>query len=172
LARFGAGLTSVIPPRRGRAQAARIVEMLQAVRPGGASDFTHSLREYANLPDRRGLAIVITDGFSPSGCDESLAYLVWRGFEVVLVHVLAEEELSPDFGGVVEVVDVEDDRCSPVIVDNATVAVYRHRVEEFTRRLDAFCAARGILYLKAVSSTPFHEVVAQGLRAGLWERRA
>jgi uncharacterized protein (DUF58 family) len=170
LATFGGALTHVIEPQRGRAHAGRILRTLAGVTSAGASDFTRSLQQYANLPDRRGMAIVITDAFSPAGVEQGLAYLAYRGFEVALLHVLADEELAPDVDDVVELSDVEE-AGGPLVADVATVAAYRRELQAFTDRLEQFCAARRMLYLRSTSSATFDGFVAHALGGGLWEPR-
>jgi len=170
LAVFAGDLRQVIAPGRGRVHAGRIVRALGALEAGGASDFNRSLRQYANLPNHRGLAIVITDAFAPAGIEEGLAYLVYRGFEVMLLHVLADEELAPVLHEPVELVDVESGG-APIAADAATVAAYRKELDAFIRGLEGFCAPRRILYLRASSSSTFDEFAAQAMRGGIWEPR-
>lgn len=170
LATFADGLRQVIEPRRGRAQAGRILQALSGVRGEGPSNFTRSLQQYANLPNRRGLAIVITDAFAAEGVEAGLAYLAYRGFEVTLLHVVADEELKPQLDDVCELVDLEAGGM-PLTADGSAVAAYRRALEAFTAQLEAFCVARQILYLRAPSSTPFEAFVAQGLRGGMWQPR-
>lgn len=171
LASFASRLTHVVPPQRGRGQAARILQLLGGLRAEGGSDPSRALLQYGNLPQRRGLAIVITDGFAPDGCEKGLAYLAYRGFEVTLVHVLADEERAPAIADVVELVDIEGEGGAPLTIDASALGAYQRQLEAFTSQLERFCLARGIVYIPAVSSMPFDVLVEQGLRAGMWQPR-
>ncbi len=170
LAAFTSGLDLVIEPRRGRAQAGRILDALGGLRAGGASDFMRSLQQYGGAPNRRGLAIVISDAFAPDGVREGLAYLAYRGFEVTLLHVLSDDELEPDLDDVVELTDIEG-RGAPLTADPFAAVAYRQALATYLGDLERFCASQRIVYLRAASSMAFDAVVAHGLRAGMWQPR-
>jgi uncharacterized protein (DUF58 family) len=170
LATFASALDRVIEPRRGRAQAGRILDALAAARAEGASDFARALRQYASVPGRRGLAIVVSDAFAPAGVRDGLAYLAWRGFDVTLLHVVSDEELTPDLDDAVELRDVEGGAAS-LTVDGAALETYRRALAEYLQGLERFCASQRILYIRASSAMAFDDVVAHGLRAGMWMPR-
>ena len=170
LATFGPGLGRVIEPRRGRAQAGRILDALAGTVAGGGSDVARSLQQYASVPGRRGLAIVISDAFPPDGMQEGLAYLAWRGFEVTLLHVVSDEELTPELDDPVELHDVEGGGTA-LTVDGAALGAYQRALGAYLAELERFCAAHRILYLRASSSMQFDTVIAHGLRAGMWQPR-
>lgn len=164
-------LRHVLPPRRGRAQVARVLEHLAAASADGQSELTRGLTTYADMARSRGLAVVITDGFTPDGAREGLAYLGHKGFQVALIHVVADEELSPRLADAMELRDTEDPDEPPVAVNAAVIHAYRARVAAFVGDLEAFCLVRGFPYLPARSSMEFDAFVAAGIRCGLWHRQ-
>jgi uncharacterized protein (DUF58 family) len=74
------------------------------IAPGGATAMADALR---NLAGRPGLALLLTDGYDPVGLSAGLAALAGRGHEIVLLHLLTPDELSPTLRGDLRMVDVE-----------------------------------------------------------------
>ncbi len=176
---FGAGLASgaasTLAPRRGRAQLFHLLEYMSALKPAGPTDVARSLEEYARRSRAPGLAIVISDlldeSRSPSGAllegyKRGLQALRFHDFEVVLVHVLDREEISPGEEGALRLTDLETGQVLPLYVDRALLAAYRARVSGFFSEVESFCLRNQVEYLRAATIVPFEDVVLRYLRQG------
>ena len=168
LATFSNKLHTVMPAGRGRPHLFQIFKTLENVQPEGKSDLNRSLREYGDYSRTPGLAVVLSDCFDPGGCEEGLRYLSHKRFGVVLVHVFADEEVSPAFDTPVELLDLEDAAAPTIQGDPESVERYKIRFQQFRRSLEGFCRANGMNYVPALSSLEFEDWVFDFLRKGVW----
>lgn len=151
-------------PHRNRAQVYRLLAWLDALPAGGETDLARSLRQYAQLPARPGLCMVLTDGFSPTGVEDGLSALRGRGHDVALLHLLAPEELDPPLGGDLRLVDVETGEVEDVSVDGGMRSIYRRRLADWQAGLAVFCSRRDIRYLPISTDEPFDKLILTHLR--------
>ena len=165
---FAAGLGGALAPRRGRAQLFHLLEYMSRIRTEGGTDISRSLEDYALRSRNPGLAIVITDLMDESfqGYRRGLNALLFRDFEVVLVHVLDREEIAPREEGTLRLTDMETGRELAVAVDKPMLATYRRRVTEFFGGVEEFCLKNRVEYLRTATIVPFEEVVLKYLRQG------
>jgi len=157
-------LHSPFGPVRGRGHAVRLFEWLGGVEAGGVTDLNAGLRAYAVAGGRPGLAVLISDLFSPAGYLEGVTALAARGHEVAVVHVLAPDEVEPPLGGDLRLLDVETGEPQEVTVDGGMRALYRRRLAAWRDEIRAACRARGVRYVPVETDTPFERVVMYELR--------
>jgi uncharacterized protein (DUF58 family) len=104
-ATFDAGIRANVPSRTGRAHLTSVAELLEAPRGRGgrpvvATAFLPVLRELADSLPRRGLVIVVSDLLGDrEGLAPGLRRLRARGHDVVLLHVMHDDELDFPFDG-------------------------------------------------------------------------
>jgi len=151
-------------PVRGRGQALRLFNWLEGLVAGGATDLNGFLRAYAVAGGRPGLAVLISDLFSPGGYAEGLTALAARGHEVVVVHVLAPDEVDPPLGGDLRLVDVETGETQEVTLDATVQGLYRRRLAAWREEITAACRARDVRYVPVETDVPFERVVLYELR--------
>jgi uncharacterized protein (DUF58 family) len=165
---FAAGLGGALAPRRGRAQLFHLLDYLSSVATGGETDVSRSLEDYALRSRAPGLAIVVSDLLDPSlqGYRRGLRALLYRRFEVVLVHVLDPEEISPREEGALRLTDMESGQTLAVAVDRPLLAAYRGRMAAYFSEVEEFCLTHGVEYLRTSTVVPFEEVVLKYLRQG------
>jgi len=110
------------------------------------------------------LAVLISDLFSPGGYVEGLGALAARGHEVVVVHVLAPDEVDPPLGGDLRLLDVETGEAQEVTIDGGVRALYRRRLAAWRNEIRATCRARDVHYVPVETDTPVDRVVLYELR--------
>lgn len=124
-----AGRRLTIPPRPQANHFLSIVEMLQNSSAEGATSLVELLQELAGRLKRRSLVVVFSDCF----CDvpklkHALHQLRLRGHDVLVLQVLAPEEISFDFRMPALFEDLES---RGVRLDIHPGAVRRHYVQRF-----------------------------------------
>jgi hypothetical protein len=112
--------------------------------------------------------VVLSDCFSPEGYQNAFRCLAYGGFEVVVIRILAEEELRPEWEDGIELKDLEHADMRGLIVGNTAVSRYRQSMHEYSRELAAFCSKEGIPLVEVVSSISFEELTIRLMRAGIW----
>jgi uncharacterized protein (DUF58 family) len=155
-ARFG--------PTRGQPAILPLLRFCEGLKPAGQTDLARSLRDYALAMHRPGLAVIISDLFSPGTFADSLAQLQGRGYEVVLLHVLAPDEIEPPLAGDLRLVDVETGQAVEVSLDAGLRQLYRQRVAAWQAEIGATCRQRGVHYLPISTQRPWDEVVFEEMR--------
>jgi hypothetical protein len=171
LTTFSDRLLQYLPPQRGNRQLANIIRMLGDVVPGGPSEFEQAFRPYVARASSRGLAVIISDCFAPQGYQNAFHCLAYGGFEVVLIRVVAEEEISPELEDGLELRDLENKDARGPIVTSAVLDQYKKNMKKHSEGLNNFCLSIGIPMVEAVSSSSFEEITLKLMRAGIWRGR-
>lgn len=152
------------PVFRGRPSMWRMIRFLEQLQQTGAGDFSHSLRRFAQRASGRGIAILLSDFLDKGGYREGLKHLVARGMDIYALHILAHEELHPDFAGDLKLTDIEDDDVAEVTISAPLLARYTAAVEAFRATLAHDCTRRGASYLFTSTRAPFERLILSYLR--------
>ena len=89
-----------VPPRTKRSHLASVVEVLETPRAGRSTAFLPVLRSLAETLPRRGMVMVISDLLGDrDGVFQGMQLLRKRGHDLVLLHVMDDDELDFPFEG-------------------------------------------------------------------------
>ena len=164
-----AGLVGELRAVRGRRSAIRFFDNLNRLKAGGTADFNQALRLGAMKHRAQGVIVVLSDFLDPAGYEDGLKSLASRGSEVHAVQILAPEELEPSSYGDLRVIDSETGAEQEVTFGKYRLKAYRATVQNYCRRLQEFCRARGIRYQLAQSDTPIDNLLLKAMRTGgMW----
>ena len=164
-----AGLVGELRAVRGRQSAMRFFDNLNRLKAGGTADFNQALRLGAMKHRAQGVIVVLSDFLDPAGYEDGLKSLASRGSEVHAVQILAPEELEPSSYGDLRVIDSETGVEQEVTFGKYRLKAYRATVQNYCRRLQEYCRARGIRYQLAQSDTPIDDLLLKAMRTGgMW----
>ena len=164
-----AGLVGELRAVRGRRSAMRFFDNLNRLKAGGTADFNQALRRGAMKHRAQGVIVVLSDFLDPAGYEDGLKSLASRGSEVHAVQILAPEELEPSSYGDLRVIDSETGAEQEVTFGKYRLKSYRATVQNYCRRLQEYCRARGIRYQLAQSDTPIDDLLLKAMRTGgMW----
>ena len=164
-----AGLVGELRAVRGRQSAMRFFDNLNRLKAGGTADFNQALRLGAMKHRAQGVIVVLSDFLDPAGYEDGLKSLASRGSEVHAVQILAPEELEPSSYGDFRVIDSETGAEQEVTFGKYRLNAYRATVQNYCRRLQEYCRARGIRYQLAQSDTPIDDLLLKAMRTGgMW----
>ena len=164
-----AGLVGELRAVRGRRSAMRFFDNLNRLKAGGTADFNQALRLGAMKHRVQGVIVVLSDFLDPAGYEDGLKSLASRGSEVHAVQILAPEELEPSSYGDLRVIDSETGAEQEVTFGKYRLKSYRATVQNYCRRLQEYCRARGIRYQLAQSDTPIDDLLLKAMRTGgMW----
>ncbi len=152
-------------PARGRGHTFPLFDWLAGRTAGGLTDLSAALRHYASSGVRPGLALLISDLWSPSGFHDGVTALQSRGHEVGILHLLSPDELDPPLGGDLRLVDVETSEAQEVTVDRPMHDLYRRRLDEWQQETAGWCRGRGVHYVPISTEVPWDQLVLRTLRA-------
>lgn len=141
---FDEAIRSQIPPRTQRSQLHELLVSLSSQQPKQKSDLYGVLKKIADAQSQRGLIILISDLFTPrDSLFKGLKLLRFRGHEVLIFHVLDDEELDFNYAGTTKFEGMEsagDLLCDPRSLREG----YLHAMTAFREELRKECARQVI----------------------------
>ncbi len=164
LVTFDTAVREHIRPASKPGQIRLLLEALHGTGPGGDTGVADALHEVAARLPPRGLVVLVSDLFDdPEATAAALHHFGFRKHELVVVHVMAEEELRFPFARFSEFRDLEP-AGPPMQVDPSTVrAEYLERVGRFIDRIESTCGRLRADYLPANTSEPYLDVLSEYL---------
>lgn len=163
---LGEGLTSLSRPLRGRSQIFTVLERLGGLRPRGGTHLNLALATYARNARSPGLAILFTDLLDAGGFEAGLVALLGRGFDLVLIHLLAPAELDPPLGGDLLLTDAETGERREVALTSETRRRYQENLRGLCDRAEDFCRRSGADYFRVSTALPFEDFILSHLTQG------
>jgi uncharacterized protein (DUF58 family) len=126
------------------------------------TDLDAALESYARRAEP-GLAVIISDLLTPK-FEVGLKRLLDRRFEVILLHVLAPEEVHPPMSGDLTLIDREDSSEVAITINQEAIDRYEARFRTWTGALEGFSARHGIIYLRIQTGERLEHVLFDRLR--------
>ena len=163
---LGEDVKSFRRPAKGSGTLIDSFRFLEQLEPSGATNFTASCSHFLSGTDRSGLAVIFSDLLDMHDYREGIKRLLFRRFEVLLIHVLSADDLNPGFSGPVLLKDSEGGRRIKLNLDEPMMRAYKENLEVFLRAAEDFCTSNGVEYLRAESSMPFEDFILDYLRKG------
>ncbi|MBI4527917.1 MAG: DUF58 domain-containing protein [Deltaproteobacteria bacterium] len=155
---------SSLPLGRGKRQILALFNFLSGLACKGATDLQAAARSFAVTFPRPGLVVVLSDLFDPAGWRAGLEELAKKRHQLLVIHVLDENEGRPEAWGDVALVEAESARERKLFVDADLVRRFQSEFESYVEEIRAFCFSRQIDYLRTTTATPFEEFVLSSLR--------
>ena len=144
---FDSQIRSVIPSSSRHNHLQTVLAELSAERAAGRTDITQVLRRAAERMTHRSIVVLISDLL----CDRSalfrgLQLLRQRRHEVLIMHVMDDQELDFDYSGSLRFEGLEDTgrlTCDPAALRNG----YLHALETFLDTVRRRCASSMVDYM-------------------------
>lgn len=141
-------------------QVRRILETLHPAKPGADTRLGPVLHDVAERIPRRGLVILISDLLDdPELIIGALHHFDFRQHELVVVHVLAEEEISFPFRDFHQFRDLENVHPNLRIDPRTVRATYLEHMRSFIKRIAATCGRMRADYVPVNTRTPPRETL-------------
>ena len=161
LVTFDTKIRRYIPARSRASHLRAILEELHGTAPGEETDLAPIFHEIADRIHRRGLVIIISDLFGdPDEILSALHHFRYRKHEVMLLHVMAEEELSFPFDRWTNFRDLEVHGQNIHLDPRSIRAEYLDRVRSFVRRVEMGCGQMKIDYVPMSTGQKFDVALA------------
>lgn len=133
-----------LPPRRNPAHLRLVLDVLEEVRPQGASHLPQVLHEIAETVRQRALIVILSDLFmEPEALAGALGHLRFRRHDVALFHLLDPQEIRFDFRRPTRFLDMEGG--SSLFADPLDIqARYRQALEAWLGAIRRIVLEQGI----------------------------
>ena len=153
-------------PSRGKAQIFRVFDNLEGLEASGKTEMHEALKAFVHQKKRRGVAVVLSDFYSPSGYEDALNLLRYHKFEPFVIQIADERELDPDLRGDLVLVDCETGEQKEMTLTRRMLKKYRQAYDEWCHELEVFCKERHLSYFRTPIQVPFDELMLRIFRAG------
>ncbi len=153
-----------IPARSRPGHLRVLLNELAETAPGRETALADVYHDVAERIHRRGLVVIISDLLDDAeALLNAFQHFRFRKHEVVILHVLAEEELTFPFDQMSDFRDLES-VAAGVQLDPQTIrAEYLDRLRAHIETIRTGCGRMGIDYAQLPTSTPFDEALADYL---------
>jgi uncharacterized protein (DUF58 family) len=151
-------------PTRGNQNTLRFLSFLESLKADGKTALNESLLNFTFKNRRPGLIFLISDLMDEAGYESGITQLLSRGNQVVLIHLLAPEELNPTLRGDLKLIDKEFDTSQEVSLDPVILQAYRQQAEKWLDGIRSFCRSRDINYVQTTTAFSWDQFILNQLR--------
>ncbi len=189
---FARTLDQSFGPTRGKRQVIATLQFLTDISPAPrltrieqrGPDLAHNLAAYSRAYRDGGLLVLISDLLDTDpdlsdppaeGQDEAqwgrdlaegLRCLPPPRWQVVVMHLLTEQEMKPTLEGDFDLQDVETGENLPFYLGQQTRSQYQQRMRRWCADLESACTRRGAVYTRVLAEWPLEKAVIPYL----WQR--
>ncbi len=146
LSTFDRGLRNRVPSRSQQTHLNALLAALETESPKAKTDIYGILRQVAEEKTQRGMVVLISDLFTPrEELFRGLRLLRKRGHDVLIFHVLDDQEIDFDFNGTTKFEGLED--AGELVCDPRSLREgYQRALSEFLDEVRRRCARNVIDY--------------------------
>ena len=112
----------------------------------------------------KGITILISDFLDPQGVTEAVRYLTYKKQDILLVQILAREEVEILQEGTVAFKDLETEEEVRVTMTGQTIRMYQDRLQAHRQSLESLAARYGCRYLQILSDEPLEKAVFETMK--------
>ncbi len=150
-----------------------ITEMEDIKFDDGDVDIEACVKSCPDTSAKNGLTIIISDFFTESNWKKAVDYLRYKNRQVLLLQILAPEEVDPTYDGRVnlidsESVDIADSKNMKIKITKSMRLAYEEAMKDYKADIKAFCLKRGCDYVSVTSDTKIEKVLfAELMKVGI-----
>ncbi len=152
--------------RAGKQAFRQIMQELEAVEFDGRTNLNKAImsRQYQGS----GVSIVISDFLDEKGIEEAVKYLRYKKQQVILIQVLARQEVDIEGDGVVNLLDMETGEEVRLSLNRTTIEQYNQALQNMTERMSALARKYEMTFIRMIADEPlekflFDHVCNQGI---------
>ena len=155
LTTFDTQVREFLPAKSSKSQLFNLLRFIDAAQVGGETELAPIFDEVAERIPHRGVVVVISDLLADTtGLLKAFRHIHYRHHELIVLHVMAEEELRFPFESFVHFQDLEGP--TELELDPKSIrADYLDRVNAFVKMLTDGCSGMQADYVPLSTKTPF-----------------
>jgi len=143
----------------------QIFEFCSHLAPRGETHLDETLRAFAFHRRQPGIMFVISDFLAAGRLRDALQPIVFMGYDICGIQVLAREELKPRLSGEMDIVDSETNVTVPLTVRGDTNEQYEESLKRFLRDTEASIKMCYGNYVRVTSDTTLERTILGELRS-------
>jgi uncharacterized protein (DUF58 family) len=153
------GATRDHTPSRGRGGLPALLRDLDGIALGGTTNLARGVESVVRKSRRPGLLAVLSDFFDPGPVLSALTRALKVGHDVVLVQVLAPEEIDPPHEGDWTLEDVETGELVELTLDASALEAYALRFAGLCEELRAWARRHAATYVRTRTDERLEDAV-------------
>jgi uncharacterized protein (DUF58 family) len=158
---FADEVLASLPPRATSHQQGEILGLIANVAPRAPTDAGKAIHQAAELCRKRGLVVVISDGFDDlSRLIDAFDHLLFLRHEVILFQVLDPWERDLPLEGNVQFRDLETGETLTTLSEGVRDG-YRAEVQAWLTELDRECRSRGVDRVELTTDDPLDKALLE-----------
>ena len=152
-----------IPPRSKKSHINVILSQLENISQGSKTKIAPILHKIAEVTQKRGLIILISDLFdSQEDVLSSLQHFRYKGHEVIVFHILDDQELKLKFNQLTRFLDMETGE--EIITEPWHIQKdYQKKIQSFCKFYKTQCRKNNIDYILLNTNTPLDIALSEYL---------
>ncbi|MDP6523485.1 MAG: DUF58 domain-containing protein [Kiritimatiellia bacterium] len=164
LVTFDTHIRKYVPAKSRPSQVRLVLDELVATNPGGETGVAEIFHDIAERVHRRGVIIIISDLFDdPEEINKALRHFGYRKHEVIVFHVMAEEELTFPFSRFTHFRNLEMLTHRLQVDPKAVKADYLEKVKTFIKTVETGCGQMQADYVPMTTKQSFDTALANFL---------
>jgi uncharacterized protein (DUF58 family) len=164
LATFDTQVRTFLPARSRSSQLRVILEELDRTAPGAETSLAAVFHQIADRIPRRGLVVIISDLFDDTErLLKALHHFRYRKHDVLLLHVMADEELTFPFEEWTNFRSLETAGINAQLDPQSIRAAYLDRVRDFLKAIQTVCGQMRVSHVPMNTKTPYCDALAECL---------
>lgn len=151
------------PVFRGRQATAALFDLLESLDADGAGDFVGAVTHLLGRPGPAGLTVLVSDLLTPQW-ETGITRLPARRGDLVVVHVLAADTLTPPLSGDLELVDAETGQSVAVSMSPSTRRDYETLAHAWADDVARRCRSVGAAYVRVLDTDDVEALLLRAWR--------
>lgn len=149
----------------------RAIGTFENLELGEDSDIAACIASCPDTGENNGLTVIVSDFFTESNWKKAVDYLCYKKRQVLLIQVLAPEEIDPTYDGRVHLIDSESvDEADPknmkFRITPGLQKAYEMALNDMRQDMQTFCTKRGVGFISVATNTPIERVLFGELLKG------
>ncbi|NLM97711.1 MAG: DUF58 domain-containing protein [Halanaerobiaceae bacterium] len=163
---FSDKLNSVSRLLGGKNQAHTLFSILEGVETAGKTDICKSISAFINSHKKPGLLVLLSDFICAEDFFQGIKILKIHGWRVLLIHILAEEDINPRLEENLNLLDVETNEKKEIYIDEELLDNYQKNIGEYYKYIDDSVKKFSLAYIRTDTGRDLKEIICRLLGPG------
>ncbi len=141
--------------RAGKQAFSQIMRELEAMEFNGGTNLNQAIQ--ARQYQGSGISIVISDFLDENGVEEAVKYLRYKKQQVILIQVLARQEVEIEGDGMVNLLDMETGEEVRLSLNRAAIEQYKRALTALQERLRTLARRYELTYIQMLADEPLEK---------------
>ncbi len=130
----------------------------------GDTDIESCIANCADTGTKNGLTVIISDFFTDSDWKKAVDYLLYKKRQIMLIQVLAPDEIDPSYDGRVHLIDAEagdisDPRNMKIKITSSMLKAYEEALGGLISGIKDYCTRRGVDFISVSTQAAIEKVL-------------